>query len=130
MTTIKYQHGTDGSVEELTVTPEELQIREVPNGPAMAAILAAAIGVLVLGILTVLSEANADVADFLNFKNRVGPLSGKTILAVASQGGVWLLLAPIMWKRNLPANIVLLIAALFIIAGLVGTFPKFFQEFE
>ena len=129
MTTIKYQRGGGETVDEITWTPEELQIKEMPNGPAMAAILAAGIGVLALGILTVLSEANTDVHDFLDFKSRVGPLSGKTTLAVVAQVVAWALLAPVMWKRNVPANTVFLIAAILIAAGLIGTFPEFFQEF-
>jgi hypothetical protein len=115
--------------DEIVWQAQELDIQERPNGPAVAAIISAAIGVFVLGLLTTLSEANTDVHDFLDIKNRVGPLSGKTTFAVVAYLVAWVALLPVLWKRTVPFASAMLIAAALIALGFVGTFPKFFQLF-
>ena len=101
-----------------------------PNGPVAAVMLATGIGALVLGILTTLSEASTGVHDFLDFSERVGPLSGKTIIAViaflVSWGGLQIALRDrdLEWRPVLTATIVL------IGIGLLLTFPPFFQLFK
>ena len=115
--------------DEIVWQAQELDIHERPNGPAVAAIISAAIGVFVLGLLTTLSEANTDIHDFLDIKNRVGPLSGKTTFAVVAYLVAWVALAPVLWKRTVPFASAMLIAAALITLGFVGTFPKFFQLF-
>jgi len=115
--------------DEIVWQAQELDIHERPNGPAVAAIIAAAIGVFVLGLLTTLSEANTDIHDFLDIKNRVGPLSGKTTFAVVAYLFAWAALAPVLWKRTVPFANAMLVAAILIALGFIGTFPKFFQLF-
>jgi len=115
--------------DEIVWQAQELDIHERPNGPAVAAIIAAAIGVFVLGLLTTLSEANTDIHDFLDIKNRVGPLSGKTTFAVVAYLVAWAALAPVLWRRTVPFASATLIAAVLIALGFIGTFPKFFQLF-
>ncbi|MCX5893781.1 MAG: hypothetical protein NTW80_12590 [Deltaproteobacteria bacterium] len=56
------------------------------NGSIVASMLAAGIGCLVYGILVCLAEASKAIGGILNFYDPVGPLSGKTIVAVV----VWL----------------------------------------
>jgi hypothetical protein len=58
--------------------PEEIA-GEPASGPAAAAILAAGIGALVLGILTTWAEASEGFKEDLQWNDKVGPLSGKTI---------------------------------------------------
>lgn len=106
------------------------RIEEPPAGPAAAVILASGIGVFVLGLVTTLSEASTGFADALNWKDSVGPLSGKTIIAVlvfaASWGGL-----TAFWRRSDLALRPIVLAAIVLIAlGLIGTFPTFFQIFE
>src|SRR3990172_1812981 len=115
--------------DEIVWQAQELDIHERPNGPAVAAIISAAIGVFALGLLTTLSEANTDIHDFLDIKNRVGPLSGKTTFAVVVYLVAWGALAPALWKRTVPFASAMLIAAALIALGFIGTFPKFFQLF-
>jgi hypothetical protein len=67
-----------------TTAPTELHDIDRPTGPVAAAVLAAEVGIFFLGLLTTLSEASVGVHDFLDFYDKVGPLSGKTILAVAA----------------------------------------------
>lgn len=100
-----------------------------PNGPAVAVMIATGIGALVLGIFTVLSEASESVHEFLEFSERVGPLSGKTVFGTAAfllgWGGLHLAIRDreVDWRPAIAALLVLLAV------GLVLTFPPFFQLF-
>ncbi len=123
------RHEDGRTVEEVTWTAEELDIVEKPNGPAVAAMWAAGVGAMVLGILVVWAEASESFAEDLRFQNRVGPLSGKTTIAGIAFVISWAILAPLLWRRNVQWTIALVVAAVLIIAGSVGTFPKFFEQF-
>jgi hypothetical protein len=122
------REGTE-TTDEISWEAQALEIHERPNGPAVAAILSAAIGVFVLGLLTTLSEASTGVHDFLDLKERVGPLSGKTTFAVAVYLVAWVALVPLLWKRSVPFSNAMLVAGVLIAAGFIGTFPEFFQLF-
>ncbi|MGH3080346.1 MAG: hypothetical protein ACRDNH_04315 [Gaiellaceae bacterium] len=112
-----------------TVQPAALPEEDRPTGPVAAAVLATGIGAFVLGLLTTLSEASTDVHDFLEFSDDVGPLSGKTILAVIAYFGSWAILHG-LWRRQNPALRPILIATAVLVAlGILGTFPTFFQAF-
>jgi hypothetical protein len=112
-----------------TVDTGTLQEVERPTGPVAAAVLAVGIGAFVLGLLTTLSEASTGVHDFLEFSDDVGPLSGKTILAVIAYFGSWGILHAV-WRRQNPVLRPVLIAAVALVAlGILGTFPTFFQAF-
>jgi hypothetical protein len=100
-----------------------------PRGPADAAILAAGIAILVLGVLTTLSEAFTSVADGLEWSGRVGPLSGKTIIATAAFFVSWAILAGAFRRRNPALRTVTVAAAVLVVLGLIGTFPTFFEAF-
>jgi hypothetical protein len=102
---------------------------EPPSGPAAAAILAAGIGTLVLGILTTWAEASEGFAEDLQWNDRVGPLSGKTIIATIGFLVSWPVLH-LVWRRsNPPLKTVVLVSAVLIALGLIGTFPTFFEQF-
>jgi hypothetical protein len=112
-----------------TVTTGQLQDGERPTGPVAAAVLAAGIGAVALGLLTTLSEASTGVHDFLVFDEDVGPLSGKTIIAVAAYLVCWAGLH-VGWRRQNPTLRPILIATAVLVAlGILGTFPTFFQAF-
>jgi hypothetical protein len=111
------------------VQPAALSEEDRLTGPVAAAVLAAGIGAFVLGLLTTLSEASTGVHDFLEFSDDVGPLSGKTILAVVAYFGSWAILHGV-WRRQNPSLRPILIAAAVLVAlGILGTFPTFFQAF-
>jgi hypothetical protein len=100
-----------------------------PTGPVAAAVLAAGIGAFVLGLLTTLNEASTGVHDFLEFDEDVGPLSGKTIIAVIAYVTSWAVLHG-LWRRQNPVLRPILITTVVLIAlGILGTFPTFFQAF-
>lgn len=110
----------------------ELDLSDKHDGPGAAVIVAAGIGVFVLGLLTVLSEVSEGLHDFLGemaFDQGVGPLAGKTTLASLAFFISWGLLG-LMWKDKDPD-----IKRMFWIGlglGLLGaimTFPPVFTAF-
>lgn len=125
-----YERRVGGkTIEEVVWTPEELDIVEKPNGPAVAAMLAAGLGALALGILVVWAEASESFAENLRFQNRVGPLSGKTTIAGLVYVVSWAVLTPMLWRRQVSWLAAVVITGVLIAAGAVGTFPKFFELF-
>ena len=64
----------------------DIEFPDKPEGPIAAAIIAGGIGAVALGFFTTLAEASTGVKDWLDWNADVGPLSGKTIMAVI----VWL----------------------------------------
>ena len=114
----------------MEASPAPTPATEKPNGPVVAVLLAAGIGALVLGILTTWAAASESFATSLQYVDRVGPLSGKTIWATAAfliswaALGIWLRHRDLAWKPVVRVSVVL------IALGLIGTFPEFFQAFE
>jgi hypothetical protein len=115
--------------ETTTPTGERLEYGDTREGPVAAAFLAAGAGAFALGVLTTLAEASTSIKDFLNFYNPVGPLSGKTILAVVVWLVSWVVLH--MAYRNKEVEHQKVVTALLLLIGLgvLGTFPIFFQVF-
>jgi hypothetical protein len=110
-------------------TTSQLEDVERPTGPIAAAVLAVGIGATVLGLLTTLNEASTGIHDFLEFDKDVGPLSGKTIIAAAAYFASWAVLHG-LWRRQSPAlRPILIVTAVLIALGVLGTFPTFFQAF-
>jgi len=113
-------------ISDMTVSEPE---RPRPFGPVAAAFLAAGIGSLVLGLLTTIAEANATFADKLNWYNPVGPLSGKTLIAVAAFVASWLLLHLALRGKEPAQGVTYWATGLLVVAGFLLTFPKFFDLF-
>jgi hypothetical protein len=100
------------------------------NGAAAAAVLAAGIGSVILGITTVLKENIQSVGKFMNFYDPVGPLSGATILSIIVWIVAWIVLH-VLWKsKEVNFNKVFIAGTLLICLGLLGTFPPFFDLFH
>jgi hypothetical protein len=100
-----------------------------PEGPISAAIIAGGVGALALGVVTTLAEASTRVSDGLEWSTRVGPLSGKTIVAVIVWIVAWGVLHLIYRRRPFETRGALIIALVLIALGALGTFPEFFQLF-
>src|SRR5580692_8089312 len=70
-----------------------------PNGPAWAAIVAAAVGCVAFGALVDLSQAFKPISNSLNVYDPVGDLSGKSIGGVFIWIVAWAVLHA-RWKRR------------------------------
>src|ERR671910_1276033 len=102
---------------------------EKPNGPVVAAMLAAGLGAFVLGALTTIAEASESFGESLQYVDRVGPLSGKTLIATGAFIVSWAALAVGLRHRDVEWKPVIWATGLLVVLGLVGTFPTFFQAF-
>jgi hypothetical protein len=100
-----------------------------PFGPVAAAFLAAGFGVLVLGLVTTIAEASATFADKLNWSDAVGPLSGKTIVAVGAWIVSWFVLHIALRKRDPAPGPMFALTGILLAAGFLGTLPTFFEKF-
>jgi uncharacterized membrane protein len=105
------------------------QASTVTNGTAAAAILAAGIGSFVLGLLTTLAAASKAINDVLAFYSPVGPLSGKTTVAVVIWLAAWVLLHRTWKNRQVNFGLVFIGALILIALAFLGTFPLFFEAF-
>jgi hypothetical protein len=105
------------------------------NGAPLAALLAAGIGSAFLGLFTTLAQSHAgfkalmDLDKNFGFKVGVGPLSGKTIYAVAIWLVAWAIAAYVMRGKDHRARPFLVATFVLIGVGLLGTFPIFFENF-
>jgi hypothetical protein len=99
------------------------------NGPAVAAILAGGIGSAAMGLCTTIAEASDKVGNALNWWGPVGPLSGKSILAII----IWLVAWAILhtaWKgKDVSEAPVYKVAFILVAVGFLGTFPLVFDLF-
>ncbi len=95
-----------------------------PNGPAAAALLAGGIGGAALGIFTTAAEVIPAVKTALTWVNPVGPLSGKTGLAVIVWLASWAVLHFGLWRQSdIALGRILLVTYILIAVGIVFTFP-------
>lgn len=98
-------------------------------GKALAAMVAAGIGTATLGFATIMAEFSDKFKSSMNLYDPVGPLGGKTILAVAMWLVAWAALR-LYWNKKTPAAVPALIMSFMLIGfGFLGTFPPFFQLF-
>jgi len=100
-----------------------------PDGALAAALLSAGLGVLTLGIVTCAAEAALGFKDWLKWDDTVGPLSGKSSVALIAWAVSWPLFHLALFRRDgvLPAAAV--IGGIMIILGLIGTFPPVYEAF-
>jgi hypothetical protein len=105
------------------------ETEKLPNGIAAAALLASGIGCAALGVFIVLVELSPAIKSALTFNKGVGPLGGKTILAVAVWLVSWVALHVAWRRRELSFGKVWAATLALVGVGLIGTFPPFFQLF-
>ena len=113
-------------------TTEQEQVEaHVATGEAAAAFLAGGIGCFVLGLLVTLAEMPALVAlkDGLNWNNPVGPLSGKTGVAIIAFLVSWGIAHFTMKDKDVNLKTYVIVAAVLTALGFLMTFPPFFELF-
>jgi hypothetical protein len=101
-----------------------------PEGPIAAVLIAAGIGALVLGILTVWAEASVGFKESLAYNDRVGPLSGKTIWAAVAFVVSWVVLTLALRRRRVDLMKATAVSVVLLGLGYLGTFSPFFRIFE
>ena len=104
---------------------EEGDRAQLPNGLAAAAILAAAIGSLALGALSIVTDGWPVVRRALIIWNPSGPLSGVSTAVILIWVVAWLVLSGLWGKRDLNLARVNLIAFTMLAIGMLLTFPPF-----
>jgi hypothetical protein len=109
--------------------PPAVETPDKPEGPIAAAILAGGIGAAALGLFTTLAEASTRVKGWLEWNAGVGPLSGKTLMAVAVWLVAWAILHLVYRDRPYETRRAFTIAVILVALGVVGTFPPFFEAF-
>ncbi len=110
----------------------EFDLPARPDGPGAAAMLAAGIGIFALGLFTTLNEASTALHDWFGkweFGRGVGPLAGKTTLAVIVWAVAWLALHAAWRKKDVDLRPMFWIGLILGILGAIGTFPPFFTAF-
>lgn len=111
---------------------EPLHLEDRVDGPAAAVMMSAGIGIFVLGLLTLLSEASVPIHDFLEtleFDAGVGPLAGKTLLASVGFLLSWAVLGAVMRNKEVDLRRWFWIAFALGVIGAVLMFPPVFQAF-
>jgi hypothetical protein len=96
-----------------------------PNGPGAAAILAAGIGALALGMFALLGDVSPAAKQAFTIWSPSGPLSGVTSSAVAVWLGAWAILSVLWSQRAVNFALVNLVAFVLLAGGLALTFPPF-----
>lgn len=104
-------------------------VDKIPNGPGAAAILAAGIGCAMVGILAFAAEASKPVANMLNFYNPVGPLSGKTTVAIIVWLVAWFVLSRLWQNKSVAMGSVNIAAFVLLAVGFLLTFPPVWAVF-
>jgi hypothetical protein len=123
--------GMGGSIVDAPEV-DALHLDERPDGPGAAVMMAAGIGIFVLGLFTLVSEASVSIHDWLEsleFGRGVGPLAGKTILGTVGFFASWIVLG-IAWRtKELDLRRWFWIALALGVIGAVMMFPPVFQAF-
>jgi hypothetical protein len=112
---------------------EQLNLPDRPDGPGAAAMLATGIGIFILGLATLLNEVSTglhDLFEAMQMGRGVGPLAGKTIVAVIGWGIAWIILAAIWKGKEVGIKRVFWISLVLGVIGFVLTFPPVFLAFE
>lgn len=107
--------------------PERAAVTAVPNGAALAALLAAGIGAFALGAIVILNEVGLFAAPALY--DPAGGVTGRTALGAA----VWLIAWGVLHSRwrnqTMRAAGVYALTLLLIAVGVVLTFPPVWHLF-
>lgn len=107
----------------------DIEFADKPEGPIAAAIIAGGVGATALGLFTTAAEASTDIKDWLDWDADVGPLSGKTIMAVIVWLVAWAVLHVVYRGKPYETRRAFIIAVVLVGLGVLGTFPTFFQAF-
>lgn len=122
------------TAHDIEVAPqlEDLHLADLSDGPGGAAMVAAGFGIFVLGLLTTLNEMSEGIHSFLawfEWGQGVGPLAGKTTLAVAAWAVSWAALHAAWRRKDVDLRRMFMIGVVLGVVGALLTFPPIFTAF-
>ena len=112
-----------------TVSLEDLDVVDKPDGPVAAAIIAGGIGAFALGFFTILAEVSASFKTLTTLNEGVGGLSGKAVFTVIAWLVAWAALHLALRAKSFDVGKATLIALVLIAVGVVTTIPPIFTMF-
>jgi hypothetical protein len=107
----------------------DVDFSDKPEGPIAAAVIAGGVGAAALGFFTTLAEISPRAKSWLDWQSDVGPLSGKTGMAVIVWLIAWSVLYFVYRGKAYETRRAFTISLVLIGIGVVGTFPPFFEAF-
>jgi len=124
-----------GRHDDVSVASElgPLNLADKPDGPGAAAMISAGIGIFVLGFFTTAAVISGGIKSFLlwwEWGQGVGPLAGKSTLAILAWLISWLILDLLWRKKDVELKTAFYIGLGLGILGAIGTFPTFFELFH
>lgn len=108
----------------------ETDFDRIPNGPGAAAILAAGIGAMALGIFTIFGDAFKAIGHMFIFYGPTGPLSGVTTSAVVVWLAAWYVLSKKWENETVDTARTNLWSFVLLAGGLLLTFPPFMDMLQ
>jgi hypothetical protein len=96
---------------------------KLKNGLGAAAILAAGIGALTLGVFALAGDASKPIAAGLNVWAPTGPLSGVTDVAIMAWIVTWIIFARLWRGRDVNLSLVTNTSFAMFVAAILITFP-------
>lgn len=103
--------------------PEETKLPHLSNGPAAAAILAAAVGCFTIGLLQVLADVSPSINKAMVFYKKSGALSGETTVAIVLWLVLWFALGRAWNGKTVNLKRINLASIVLLVLGIVLTFP-------
>lgn len=100
------------------------------NGRALAAILSASVGSLLLGLFSFLADLSKTLKDFFTFYPPSGPLSGISTIAIIGWLASWLVLYFAWRNHEVEFGGAFTIGLILIGLGLLFMFPPFIEIFN
>ena len=101
----------------------ESSIPVIPNGSGAAAMLAAAIGSLVLAVIALAGDKSVPIKNSLNFYKPTGPLSGVTTVTIVVWLVAWGFLQWRWGKRTVAMSRINRVSVAILALSILLTFP-------
>ncbi len=100
---------------------------KIPSGVAVAALLAAVIGLLVLGVVNIWSDVSTPFKDAITLNKGIGPYSGKEVFLLAGWLVSWVGLHFVLRKRELNVKKWFGIAMGLLLVAVLLVWPPIFE---
>lgn len=100
---------------------------KIPSGVAIAALLAAVIGLLVLAIVNIAADVNAPFRDAITYNKGIGPYSGKEVFMFGGWFVSWIGLHFALRKRDLNVKKWFGVTMVLLLAAALLVWPPIFE---